>query len=104
VLSRIILEGLRDPRIVPFSITSVRLSPDLKLARVNISPLGGQGDGSSLIAGLDSARGYLRRELGSRAQLRYVPELRFHLDAQIDKAFEVSALIDRISAEREEGS
>lgn len=99
-LSRILQEGLRDPRVTSITITSVRLSPDLSVARVNFVPLGGQGDVDGIVDGLNSARGYLRRELGRHIRLKYVPELRFHLDEQLDRAMGMTALLDRLTAAR----
>jgi ribosome-binding factor A len=99
-LSRILQEGLRDPRVTALTITSVRLSDDLRMARVNFVPLGGHGDADAIIEGLNSARGYLRRELGRRVRLKYVPELRFHLDEQLDRAMGMTALLDELSAAR----
>ncbi|MEC7949116.1 MAG: 30S ribosome-binding factor RbfA [Myxococcota bacterium] len=99
-LSRILQEGLRDPRVSTLTITSVRMSDDLSIARVNFVPLGGHGNADDIIDGLNSARGYLRRELGRRVRLKYVPELRFHLDEQLDRAMGMTALLDKLSAAR----
>jgi ribosome-binding factor A len=99
-LSRILQEGVRDPRVTHITITSVRLSPDLRVARVNFVPLGGHGDPDAIIAGLSSATGYLRRELGRRVRLKYVPELNFHLDEDLDKAMGITALLDRLTVDR----
>ena len=99
-LSRILQEGLRDPRVTALTITSVRLSDDLRVARVNFVPLGGHGNVDAIVSGLDSARGYLRRELGHRLRLKYVPELRFHLDEQLDRAIGMTALLDSLTAAR----
>ncbi len=99
-LSRILQEGVRDPRVTTITITSVRLSPDLSVARVNFVPLGGHGDVDEIVEGLNSARGYLRRELGRRVRLRYVPELRFHVDEQLDRAMGMTALLDQLTAAR----
>lgn len=99
-LSRILQEGVRDPRVTPITITSVRLSPDLRVARINFVPLGGHGDADRIIAGLGSAIGYLRRELGRRVRLKYVPELNFHLDDNLDRAMGITELLDQLSAQR----
>jgi ribosome-binding factor A len=99
-LASILREGLRDPRVTPLTITQVHVTEDLRLARVNFVPLGGQGDADAIIAGLESARGYLRRNLSQRVRLKYVPELTFHLDVKLDEAMELTALLDRLTAAR----
>ena len=101
-LSSILLAGLTDPRVGPLTLTSVRVSDDLSIARVNFVPLGGEGDTSEILEGLESAQGYLRRELGRRIRLRHTPQLRWHLDTHLDKAMEMTALLDRLTSEREE--
>lgn len=99
-LASILREGLRDPRVTPLTITQVHVTEDLRLARVNFVPLGGHGDVDAIIAGLESARGFLRRNLSQRVRLKYVPELTFHLDVKLDEAMELTALLDRLTAAR----
>ena len=101
-LAEILTHGLKDPRVTPITMTSVRVTDDLRIARINFVPLGGEGDGAKILAGLEAARGYLRRELGRRVRLKYVPELRFHLDTALDEAIAMTRLLDQMAAEREE--
>ena len=101
-LAQVLREGVKDPRVTPITITSVRLSDDLSVARVNFVPLGGTGDAEAIVAGLESARGYLRREVGRRVRLRYVPELRFHIDEHLEQAIGMTALLDQLTAARAE--
>ena len=110
-LADILANGLKDPRVTPITLTSIRVTDDLRLARVNFVPLGGQGDAQKIAAGLEAARGFIRREIGRRVRLKYVPELRFHLDEALAESFRVADLIDQLSQnsgheedESEEGS
>jgi ribosome-binding factor A len=96
ILSTLIREGLRDPRITPITITVVRMSVDLRIAHVNFMPLGGKGDHEGILKGLYSATGFLRRELGQRLQMRHVPELRFHLDDSISRGVEMTQFLDAL--------
>jgi ribosome-binding factor A len=73
------------------SITSVEVSGDLSVAKIRFLPLGGQGDAAGMLAGLNAARGFLRRQLGHQMRVRTVPELRFELDEEHDRAFSVIA-------------
>jgi len=72
---------LKDPRIAGFvTVTEVRVTPDLKQARIYVSVLGTEGEQASTLAGLAAAAGYVRREVGQRLQLRRGPEIHFVLD------------------------
>jgi ribosome-binding factor A len=97
-LAEILTHGLKDPRVTPITMTSVRVTDDLRIARINFVPLGGEGDGAKILAGLEAARGYLRRELGRRVRLKYVPELRFHLDEGLSESFRVTEILDQMGS------
>jgi ribosome-binding factor A len=72
---------LKDPRIEALvTITEVRVTPDLKHARVFVSVMGSEAEQKSTIRGLFSAVGYIRHELTERIQLRRAPEIHFILD------------------------
>jgi len=79
-------EDIKDPRITPISITAISLSNDLSVARVRFVPLGGEGKGEEILAGLQAAQGFLRRAVGRALQIRHAPELRFSLDEGHDRA------------------
>lgn len=102
ILATLLRRGVRDPRVTPITITSVRVSPDLSVARVNYVPLGGEGDPESLADGLASAGGYLRRQLGRQLRLRITPELHWHLDQNLEKAIGMTRLLDQLAEERAE--
>lgn len=98
ILSQLMLKGLRDPRVKQFSITSIRVTPDLRLARVRCVPLGG-GEGKELIAGLRSAAGYLSREMAKQLRMKYSPKLEFFLDEELSKAMNVIKGLDHLDPE-----
>ena len=101
VLSATFRRGIRDPRVTPLTITRVRMSPDLRVADINVVPLGGDGDAESLLDGLESATGFLRRQVGRELRLRHTPELRFHIDTMLDEVIAMTRLLDQMAAERE---
>ncbi len=71
---------LKDPRIaVSVVVTEVRVSPDMKQARVYVS-VGSEEEQQSTLEGLDAAKGYVRHELVERLRLRRAPEILFVLD------------------------
>jgi ribosome-binding factor A len=94
VLAEVLLRGVKDPRVGNVSITDLRLSPDLKSARVRFLSLGGQKDLREVKDGLKAASGWLRREIGKRMRLRVVPDLVFEADTQFDRAVEVTRIIE----------
>jgi ribosome-binding factor A len=78
----IMLAGeLKDPRIAGLvTVTEVRVSPDLRQARVFVSVLGTEAEQTSTLKGLEAASGFVRRELTQRLGLRRSPEVRWTLD------------------------
>jgi len=96
----IIRRELKDPRIGFVSITAVRMSPDLRSARVRVSVLGNPEQKKESLAGLVSARGLIRHELGRRLQnLKFSPDLRFELDPSIEYSVHISELLKEVLPE-----
>lgn len=102
-IMQIIHRDLKDPRIGFVSITEVRMSPDLRSARVRVSVLGDEKEGRTTLAGLRSASGLIRHELGRRLQnLRFSPELRFEIDPSIEYSVRISRTLREILPPDEE--
>ena len=98
-ISDLMLRGMKDPRIGLASVTEVRMSPDLRHARVYISVLGDDPKVRSALAGLRSASGYLQRELGARLRLRNTPKLTFIHDETIERAAHMEELFRKLHDE-----
>jgi len=80
-LSIMVAGELKDPRIEALvTVTEVRVTPDMKHARVFVSVVGSEAEQKSTITGLFAAVGYIRHELTERIQLRRAPEIHFILD------------------------
>ena len=78
-----LIRSLKDPRVQTLiSITRVDTTPDLRYSKIYVSVLE-EARSQDAIRGLKSAGGWLRRELGSRLQLRYTPELQWQEDDSI---------------------
>ena len=92
-LGMLISEELRDPRIAFSTVTAVEVTDDLRSARVHVSVLGDDEKIASTMRALDEARPYLRHELGSRTELRFVPELTFVSDRTAERAARISTLL-----------
>jgi ribosome-binding factor A len=101
VLSESLAREVHDPGIGFVTITHVKVSPDLQLARVNYTCLGDEKAKASTKAALERAKPFLRRQIGAHIRLRRVPELIFHFDEGIAHQARVEELIIEIQKERE---
>lgn len=102
-LSRIICREIKDPRISPMtSVVDVDVTPDLKQCKVYISVLGDEKVQEDTLAGLNSAIGYIRRELARTINLRNTPELKFIMDQSIEYGVNMSKLIDDVNKNNSE--
>ncbi|MBZ0170006.1 ribosome-binding factor A [Candidatus Methylomirabilis lanthanidiphila] len=98
-ISRLILQSVKDPRIRCVTVTRVRVSDDLRCAKIYIAPMGdGEQQRREALAGLTRAGGFLRGELGRRLCLRYVPELDFLLDDSLEQELHLAELFRQIEA------
>ena len=96
-LSRIISREIKDPRIHEMtSVTQVMVTPDLKECKAYISVLGDEQAQADTLAGLQSATGYIRRELARSINLRNTPEITFYIDQSIEYAINMSKKIDDV--------
>ncbi|MDO4540528.1 MAG: 30S ribosome-binding factor RbfA [Syntrophomonadaceae bacterium] len=104
ILSGIIQQGLKDPRIdgSQISITRIDLSRDYSHARVNLSILGDAEWQGQQFKALQAAAGHIRSALAAELELRHAPELEFRLDKSIEHGIYISSLLDRIK--QQEGS
>ncbi|MAA79051.1 MAG: ribosome-binding factor A [Deltaproteobacteria bacterium] len=97
-----ILRTVKDPRVVPLSITHVFVTDDLRLSRVRVVPMGGVGDSHKLLEGLRAASGFLSRKLAKKVRMKYAPRLEFHIDEQLDHAFSLVEQLESLIQEDSE--
>ncbi len=92
----------RDPDLAAASITvtEVRVSPDLKNATAFVIPLGGL-EMDRVVAALNRAQGYFRRELGRELALKFVPRIRFAADTSFEYSSRIDALLHQPDVERD---
>ena len=95
-LSELIEREINDPRLELISVTDATVSSDLREVNVYVSSLQGETVRDEVLAGLEAARGFLRRRLGERLKLRVVPNLHFHWDKSLETGDRISQLIDQI--------
>ncbi|MCK5365536.1 MAG: 30S ribosome-binding factor RbfA [Gammaproteobacteria bacterium] len=92
-VAEIIAQELEDPRIGRVTVSGSSLSRDLSNATLYIT-MPADGDVRRALEGLNRASGFVRRRLGQRVRMRYVPRLRFAHDETLDRATRVGELID----------
>jgi ribosome-binding factor A len=97
------IQTLKDPRIGFVTVTAVRISGDLRHARVFVSVLGDEDERAATMSGLQSATPYLRAELGRQMKVKYLPELQFELDTGPEEAQRLEALLRQIHTDEDEG-
>lgn len=101
-VSLILLAEVKDPRISGLvTVTHVDVSPDLALAKVFVSILGGKEDEKEVLRGLESARGFFRGLLAKRITMRRVPEIRFFIDHDLQERDHILRLLHKSSATNE---
>jgi ribosome-binding factor A len=101
-ISDLLLRKIKDPRLAMVTITGVEITSDLKLARVFFSRLGNPEEIRDTLLGLKKASGFIRRELGARLRLRYVPEVEFIHDTSFEYGDRIEALLRDLKKDQEE--
>ena len=102
-LSNIIRGGIKDPRVAPMtSVVAVEVAPDLKTCKAYISVLGDEKAQEDTIKGLQSAEGYIRRELARKLNMRNPPEIKFVMDQSIAYGVAMSKMIDDVTRDLKE--
>ncbi len=97
-LSNIIRGGIKDPRVAPMtSVVAVEVAPDLKTCKAYISVLGDANAEADTVKGLQSAEGYIRRELARNLNMRNTPTIQFVLDQSIAYGVAMSKKIDDVT-------
>ena len=92
-----IIRDLKDPRIpLMTSVVSVSVTNDLRYAKAYISIMGSEDEKRAAIKGLQSASGYIRREIGSRVNIRCVPEFTFCIDTTIEYGAHINDLLNSV--------
>lgn len=95
-ISFIIHNRLKDPRIGFLTVIDVEVSNDLSLARIFFTIYGDEKTKTEAMQGLNSASGFIRRELAARIRLRTIPELRFIIDETYEKSSRIDSLLKEV--------
>ena len=98
-ISFIIARELKDPRVGFATITNVRVSSDLRYARVFVSVFGSPEKQKETLAALHRAGGFIRRQISGRLKLRHSPELQFSFDESIEHGARMDELLAEVVQE-----
>ncbi len=98
-MAELLMQKVNDPRVKGTTLTGIHLSNDLKNARVYYSVLGGDKAVRDAQAGLDSAKGYIKREIGLRLSLKYMPNIVFKHDRTLEMGDHMEKLFETLKSE-----
>jgi ribosome-binding factor A len=101
-LSQILSQQAHDPGIGFLTLTRVKVTPDLQLARVLYTVIGDEKQKKETQKALERALPYLRRQIGSRVRLRRVPELQFFYDQSVEHQDRIEQILIDLKRERDE--
>ena len=101
-MSDILLKAVKDPRLHGVTITAVKVTDDLRHAKIFFVEMGKDELNEEVEAGLSKARGFVRRELGHRLQLRFVPDIMFVHDKSFGYGNRIEQLLARIAKQEED--
>ncbi|MGM0556006.1 MAG: 30S ribosome-binding factor RbfA [Myxococcota bacterium] len=101
-IARMLLMELDDPRIQSVQITDVEVTPDLRYATVYYVMLDEREQSEEVQQGLEAAIGFIKREIGKRLELQYVPGLEFEYDESVERGRRMEALIDDLDTGSDE--
>jgi ribosome-binding factor A len=92
----LLMRRVKDPRVKAITITGVDVSKDLRYAKVYFSLIGDEKDIRLAQAGLDSAKGFIKREIGLRLELKHVPDIVFKHDPSLEEGSRMEKLLQKI--------
>ncbi len=98
-VSKMLLRDIKDPRIGFVTVTQVELTGDLREAKIYVSIMGSEQQIEDSWQGLQSALGFIRREIGKRIRLRFTPSIAFALDKSLDYSAHIQELLNKINSE-----
>ena len=99
--SKMLLYDIKDPRIGFVTVTDVEMTGDLREAKIFVSIMGNEEQIKSSMEGLQSALGFVRREIGKRIRLRFTPEISFAPDKSLDYSEHIQKILLQIERERD---
>jgi ribosome-binding factor A len=97
-IADLLVKKVKDPRVRGTTLTGIRLTNDLKIARVYFSVMGDREDVLKAQKGLDSAKGFIKRGVGLRLELKYMPDIIFEHDPTLEIGDHMEKLFQRLNS------
>jgi len=101
-LSILLKKSIKDPRLQAVSITGVKISADLKVAKIYFAISDLVSTKEAAMAGFEKAKGFIKYTLAHQLNLRYMPELVFYYDDSIDRGFRIDSILKKLEKEHAE--
>jgi ribosome-binding factor A len=98
-LADLLMRKVKDPRIQGVTLTGIDLGNDLKIAKVYYSLIGGDPEIKNAQSGLESAKGFIKHEVGRRLDLKYLPEIIFKYDPSLAQGDHMEKIFEKIRKE-----
>lgn len=98
-VSNILLRDIKDPRVEMVTVTGTKVSDDLRHAVVYYSVIGNDQRWNEVAQGLKSSKGYVKRELGKRLKMKYLPDLKFVEDRTMEKGEKMDKLLSELASD-----
>jgi ribosome-binding factor A len=100
VINNIIYKKINDPRIKFVTLTKIQVSSDLKYAKIYITILGDENHKKKCLKGLKNATNFIRGEIGRELEIRYVPEIHFIIDKEMEYQYKILNIVSEINREQ----
>ena len=102
LLAELLRRDISDPRLQAATITEVKVTRDLRVARIYFTAAGGAAMAADVGRGFERASGFIKRSLGPRLGLRYMPEIEFFYDESFDRGARIDRLLKSVQPPGEE--
>jgi ribosome-binding factor A len=103
-LADMLIRELSDPRLKQIYLTDVKVDKELAYADIYVSAIEGPARSPEILAGLESATGFIRRTLAARVELRVFPRLRFHWDPTPENADRIERVLAELRNKENAGN
>jgi len=103
-IALLLQSSVRDPRVEPVTVTSVEVTRDRRTARIYVACLSGESALREALEGLESAKGFLRRELGRLLHWHFTPQLEFRVDRSWDYGAKIDTLLEALEQDSQSGA
>ncbi len=99
-MAQILRFELRDPRLVDVTISRVTFTPDLRIARLYFNGTNAKIREEEILSGFESCSGFIKREMGRRIPLKFMPELDFFYDDSFEEQMRIEQLFRELEKTR----